>query len=102
MVGKLAPYGSLSLVFGDITGFNMGRNLHAEVSSVIEKGRWRWSRTQGSVTQKIMHSTHPFLPHKVKEDTVIWTANPSGVFFAKSVWLSIREVLPSVGWHDIV
>lgn len=54
---------SLHLVFRDRTGFNMGRNLQAEVSSVIENGRWRWPRTRSSVTQESMHATASFLPH---------------------------------------
>lgn len=59
----MGPSPPLHLVFGDRTGFNMGRNLHAEVSSVIENGRWRWPRTRSSVTQEIMHATPSFLPH---------------------------------------
>lgn len=91
------------MVFGDRILFNLGRNLHAKVSSVINSGTWSWPRGRSSGMQEIMQATpNPFVPRQERDDCFIWSAMPSGVFTSKFAWLVIKEDLPFVAWSKVI
>lgn len=99
------PLGPLYLVSGDRIRFNMGRNLHAKVSSVIVDSRWNWPRSRSSVTQEIMQATPvSFVPYPERDDRVIWSVSPSGEYSSKSAWLAINEEFLrwiGIGWFGL-
>lgn len=95
--------GPLFQKYGDQVSFNLGRSLHATVSSIIHHGSWRWPRSRHPIIIEIIANTDPnLIPHVDNKDSVIWTLNASGSFSIKSAWQDLRSEGLEVHWFIMV
>ncbi|KAI8534468.1 hypothetical protein RHMOL_Rhmol10G0092200 [Rhododendron molle] len=100
----IQKYGDpLFLKYGDQVVFNLGRSLHATVSSIIHNDSWRWPRCRHPIIRKIIEHTDPNLtPHVDNEDSVVWTLTASGSFSVNSAWQALRSKSSEVFWFNTV
>lgn len=97
------PLGPLYARFGSRVVYNLGRNLHAKVDTIISAQSWQWPRGRNSVTREILRATPPhFIPHPSQEDTNFWNLTPNNSFSIKSAWKDVRRQHTQVTWHPII
>ncbi|KAI8554329.1 hypothetical protein RHMOL_Rhmol05G0090100 [Rhododendron molle] len=102
-IGIWHPLGPLYKKYGEQVCANIGRSLHARVSSISRKGAWFWPRERNTYIQEIKLNTPlDLLPDISKEDSVIWTPSLNGNYSLKSAWNAIRVSHGIQDWCKVV
>lgn len=85
------PFGPLFSKFGSTVVYNLGRNLHTKVATIIAGQSWHWPRCRNAVTRDILRAT-----------PVIWNLTRDNKFSIKSSWNAIGRQDPKVNWSHII